>query len=141
MASGNGVAAWALNRLAALTGETRYARAAERTLELFAPAMREHPQGFGMLMIALEEQLEPPATAILRGTEPALAEWSRAMALEYLPATMVLALPEGLRGLPPVLDKPAAAAVNAWLCRGVICLPPIASVDALRKACKDVAFR
>jgi hypothetical protein len=63
------------------------------------------------------------------------------MALEYLPATMVLALPEGLRGLPPVLDKPAAAAVNAWLCRGVICLPPIASVDALRKACKDVAFR
>jgi uncharacterized protein YyaL (SSP411 family) len=141
MASGNGVAAWALNRLAALTGETRYARAAQRALELFAPAMREHPQGFGMLMIALEEQLEPPATAILRGAEPALAGWSRAMALEYLPATMVLALREGLRGLPPVLDKPAAAVVNAWLCRGVICLPPIDSVDALRKACKGVAFR
>jgi uncharacterized protein YyaL (SSP411 family) len=141
MASGNGVAAWALNRLAAITGEQRYAQAAERALALFYPSMREHPQGFAMLAIALEEQLEPTATAILRGAEPALATWIRAMSREYLPATMVLAVPEGLRGLPPVLDKPAAASVTAWLCRGVACLPPIDSVDALRKACKDVAFR
>jgi uncharacterized protein YyaL (SSP411 family) len=141
MASGNGMAAWALNRLAAITGEARYARAAERTLELYYSAMREHPQGFAMLMIALEEQLEPPATAILRGAEPALAAWSGAMAREYLPATLVLALPQGLRDLPPVLDKPVSGAVNAWLCRGVSCLPPIDSVDALRKACKDASMR
>ncbi len=50
MASGNGMAAYALNRLAALTGEARYARAAERTLELFHPSMREHPSGYGMLL-------------------------------------------------------------------------------------------
>ena len=141
MASGNGVAAWALNRLAAITGEARYARAAGRTLELFAPAMREHPQGFGMLAIALEEQLEPPATAILRGAEPALASWSRAMAGEYLPSTMILGVPQGLGVLPPVLDKPVAGAVNAWLCRGVTCLPPIDSVEALKKACKDSSLR
>jgi len=54
---------------------------------------------------------------------------------------MVLAVPEGLRGLPPVLDKPASAAVNAWLCRGVTCLPPIDNVEALRKACKDSSLR
>jgi uncharacterized protein YyaL (SSP411 family) len=141
MASGNGVAAWALNRLAALTGETRYARAAERTLELFAPAMRAQPQGFAMLMIALEEQLEPPATAILRGPAPALEPWARAMAQEFLPATQVIAAPEGTTGLPPALDKPATGSVNAWLCRGVTCLPPIDSVEALKKACKGSSLR
>jgi uncharacterized protein YyaL (SSP411 family) len=141
MASGNGVAAWALNRLAALTGETRHARAAERALERFHPWMREHPQGFGMLSIALDEQLEPPASAILRGPAPALVPWSRAMAREYLPGVMVIAVPEGTPQLPPVLDKPATGAVVAWLCRGVTCLPPIGSVDALREACKGNPLR
>ena len=94
-----------------------------------------------MLAIALEEQLEPPATAILRGAEPALTSWVQAMGREYLPGTMVLAAPEGLRDLPPVLDKPVAGAVNAWLCRGVTCLPPIDSVEALKQACKDGSMR
>ncbi|HEX5767362.1 MAG TPA: thioredoxin domain-containing protein, partial [Burkholderiales bacterium] len=58
--SGNAVAAWALNRLHALTGEPRYAAAAARTLALFYPAMREHPGGFAMMAIALEEQLRQP---------------------------------------------------------------------------------
>ena len=63
------------------------------------------------------------------------------MAREYLPGTMVIALPEGTPGLPPVLDKPLTESVNAWLCRGVTCLPPIDRVEALREACKGSAFR
>jgi len=103
--------------------------------------MREHPSGFAMLLLALEEQLEPPATAILRGPAPALPSWSQAMAREYLPGTLVLAIPAGTPGLPPVLDKPASASVNAWLCRGVTCLPPMDGLDALRKACKEAVLR
>jgi len=141
MASGNGMAAYALNRLAALTGEARYTRAAERTLELFHPSMHEHPSGYAMLLLALEEQLEPPSTAILRGPAQALPPWSQAMAREYLPGTLVLAIPAGTPGLPPVLDKPASASVNAWLCRGVTCLPPMDGLDALRKACKEAVLR
>jgi uncharacterized protein YyaL (SSP411 family) len=141
MASGNGMAAYVLNRLAALTGEARYARAAQRALELFYPSMRERPSGYAMLLLALEEQLEPPATAILRGAAQALSPWSQAMAREYLPGTLVLAIPAGTQGLPPILDKPASASVNAWLCRGVTCLPPMAGLDALRKACKQAALR
>ena len=141
MASGNGMAAYALNRLAALTGEARYARAAERTLELFHPSMREHPSGYAMLLVALEEQLEPPATVIVRGPAQSLPPWSQAMAREYLPGTLVLAIPADTPGLPPVLDKPASARVNAWLCRGVTCLPPMDGLDALRKACKEAALR
>ncbi len=141
MASGNGMAAFALNRLAALTGDVRYARAAERTLALFYPPMLERPSGYGMLLLALEEQLEAPATAILRGDADALAPWAQGMAREYLPGTLVLAVPSGTPGLPDALDKPTGNAVNAWLCRGVTCLPPIDSVHALVKACKEAALR
>jgi hypothetical protein len=140
MPSGNGMAALALNRLAALTGETRYADAAERTLRLFQPQLRAQPMGFATLLAALEEWLEPPATAILRGAPDEIRGWARAMAREYLPRTLVLAIPAGAPGLPPVLDKPAAAHARAWLCRGTSCLPPFDDVAALREACKEAVF-
>jgi len=139
-ASGNGVAAYALNRLAALSGDTRYADAAERTLRQFYPAMREHSSGFAMLLIALEEMLQPPVTAIVRGPRSGLAAWSQAMAQTYLPRTLTLAIAPQADALPAVLDKPAAGPVRAWVCRGTHCLPPIDRVDALRDACKQAVF-
>jgi hypothetical protein len=136
--SGNAVAAWVLERLAALTGEARYSRAARRTVELFYPAMLEHPAGFAMMAIALEEQLEPPASVILRGSETALGSWLPDLAREYLPATLLLAVPEGTGGLPAVLDKPSRPGeVNAWVCRGVTCLQPISQLSTLIRTCKE----
>jgi len=136
--SGNAIAAWALGRLAALTGEQRYAQAAERALGLFYPAMRDYPAGFGAMAIALDEFLEPPKVLVLRGKTQALAEWRAALAREYLPDTTLLAIPDGAKGLPAPLDKPARAEpVNAWLCRGVTCLPPISDLVNLTKALKD----
>ena len=99
--------------------------------------MRAQPHGRATLLVALEEWLEPPAIVIVRGAAAALREWSDAMAREYLPRTLVLAIPAGASGLPPVLDKPVAQDVQAWLCRGATCLPPIGSVQALRKACAE----
>ena len=142
MPSGNGMAALALNRLAVLTGEDRYARAAERTLELFYPAMRERPAGFGQLAAALEECLAPPQILVLRGEREATDRWRAELAHEYLPDTLVLAIANGVAGLPPALDKPARAEpVNGWLCRGVTCLAPISALDELRSACKAGGLR
>jgi uncharacterized protein YyaL (SSP411 family) len=140
--SGNAVAAWALQRLAALTGEQRYAGTAERTLELFFPAMRDYPAGFGAMAIALEESLQPPNILVLRGKAAVLEQWKTALAGEYLPDTAVLAIGEGVPGLPASLDKPAAGnpasqPVNGWLCRGVTCLPPISDLVHLKKALKE----
>jgi uncharacterized protein len=142
MPSGNGLAAFALTRLAALTGEDRYARAAERTLELFYPAMRDAPAGFGQLAIALQECLSPPRVLVLRGERAALGPWQAAFAREYLPDTLVVAIENGAAELPPALDKPARPEpVNGWLCRGVICLAPISSLDDLLRACKANGLR
>jgi uncharacterized protein len=138
--SGNAVAAWALGRLAALTGNERHARAAQRTLELFYPPMRDYPAGFGAMTIALDEQLSPPRTLILRGHPAALDAWRIELVREFLPDLAVLAIPDGTPGLPALIDKPARPEpVNGWLCRGVTCLQPISDLVNLKKALKEQA--
>jgi len=140
--SGNGVAAWVLGRLAALTGEDRYARAAERTLELFYPAMRDRGGGHAQLCIALGEFLVPPSVLVLRGEAGAVSQWGAELARDFLPDTLVVPAHNGVNGLPPVLDKPLRPeAVNGWLCRGVTCLAPISSFEELRRACKETGLR
>ena len=63
--SGNAVAAWALNRLAFLTGDTRYSDAAASTIALFWPQLQRQPAAFGTMLSALEEQLLPTRTLIV----------------------------------------------------------------------------
>jgi len=138
--SGNALAAWGLGRLAAITGEERYARAAERTLELFYPQMRDYPAGFAAMAIALDEALQPPRTLILRGRGEALRAWQAELAREFLPDLTVLALPDGIPALGALLDKPARPEpVNAWLCRGVTCLAPMSDLVHLKKTLKEQA--
>src|SRR4051812_732665 len=138
MPSGNAIAAWALGRLAALTGEQRYAVAAERTLALFYPAMREYPAGYAAMAMALAEQLAPPKVLVLRGRQPELERWQEELARDYLPDGLVIALADGLAGLPAALDKPKRREpVNGWLCRGVTCLAPISDLIQLKTACKE----
>jgi hypothetical protein len=136
--SGNAVAAQCLGRLAYLTEDSRYAQAAERTLRLFFPLMREHPAGYAAMASALAEQMTPPKLLVLRGQPGPVARWRDELASEYLPDTVVLALPDDATGLPPALDKPRRAEpVNGWLCRGVICLAPISDFVQLSAACKE----
>jgi uncharacterized protein YyaL (SSP411 family) len=129
--SGNGAAAFALQRLHFLTGESRYAVAAERTLAQFQAAMAEQPGGYASLLAALEEHAVPPRTVILRGPEKDLLRWRAALAERYLPHTLVIALGTELKRLPPALAKPGGAVVNAWVCEGVTCLAPIDRLETL----------
>jgi len=136
--SGNAVAAWALGRLHALTGEPRYAAAAARTLELFYPAMRDYPGGFAMMAIALDEHLAQPKTLVLRGRQDAVTAWKAELAREFMPDTLMLAIADGVPGLPRLLDKPARPGeVNGWLCRGVSCLEPINDLPQLKQLLKE----
>jgi uncharacterized protein YyaL (SSP411 family) len=127
--AGNGVAACALQRLGHLLGETRYLVAAERTLQLFWPQISHSPAGFGSLLLTLEEALTPPDIIVLKGPAGQMAEWQRA--LGAAPHRLVLALPNGIAGLPETLAKPESDCVNAWVCRGVTCSAPTANLEEL----------
>jgi len=138
--SGNGVAAFALQRFGHLIGEPRYLAAAERTLKLFYPALERQPSAYASLATALEEWLEPPQTVIMRGPERELSEWQKAFNASYRPDTLALAIPSAVRDLPATLAKPVPskgsgqAVVNAWVCRGVTCLPPIGDRGEFERA-------
>ncbi|MGA8054727.1 MAG: thioredoxin domain-containing protein [Burkholderiales bacterium] len=130
--SGNGVAAFALQRLGHLTGDPRYLDAADRVLRAFQQPVSRHPEGFASLLNALSEQLTPTRVVVLRGPADRLGEWARALGAKYQPDTMVLALPEALQGLPDALSKPAVTGeVNAYLCQGVSCFAPIKDLHTL----------
>jgi len=129
--AGNAVAAQALQRLGHLLGEPRYLAAAERTLRLFYPEIAAEPANHASFLAVLEEYLAPPRIVVLRGPAEMMREWRAALRRTHPPATLVLAIPNGSGALPGCLAKPESAAVNAWLCQGVKCLPPITNPDDL----------
>jgi len=132
--SGNGVAALALQRLGHLVGEARYLDAAERTLRLFQDAMERQPSAYSTLLTALDECLAPPRFVVLRGSTRDLEPWWQALAAIYRPDTLVFSIPADSVDLPEALDKPVPpTGVNAWLCEGVSCGPPIAALSDLKR--------
>jgi len=129
--SGNGVAAFALQRLGHLTGETRYLESADRTLRLYYPDVCRQPGGFATLLTALEESLIPPAMVVIRGPQEQLIDWKRKISANYWPWVVSVGVPPERTDLPSILDKPERRTVNAWVCAGVKCLEPIDDFSCL----------
>ena len=136
MPSGNGIAAFTLQRLGHLLGEARYLEAAERTLKLYYPALAQQPSGFMSLLLALQEYLTPPQIIILRSAPGASAAWRRQLVQHYWPGAMTLILEGEFDGLPETLAKPLSQDASAWVCQGVKCLPVIKSCTELIVACQ-----
>ena len=138
--SGNGIAAYALQRLGHLLGEPRYLDAAGRALQLFYPHIERHPSAFVSLCTALEEWLAPPRTVILRGEPAALIEWRQLLRQHYRADTLMLEISNKNHELHGALGKPApATGVNAWVCRGVSCLPAITDATELERVLDERA--
>ena len=129
--NGNGIAAMALQRLGHMLGETRYLEAAERTLKAFDNVVQRNPAACPSLLMALEEYMEPPALVILRGPSVLMRQWQQELNRQYLPNTISLALPDVLDDIPPALARSSQNVVNAWVCRGVQCLPPVDNLEGL----------
>jgi uncharacterized protein len=132
MPSGNGMAAYALQRLGHLVGEPRYLAAAERTLHLFYPAMVANPRGYSSMLMALCEYVAPPTLVVLRGDPHVMASWALAVNERARVHEYVIVVPEASADLPDALVKPAGNA--AWVCAGNACLPPIHDLPALLRS-------
>jgi hypothetical protein len=138
--AGNGVAAFVLQRLGHLLGDSRYLAAAEQTLRAAAPVLEKYPQAHTSLLTALEELLNPPETIILRGEAAAIETWRRDLAKLYAPRRVVLAVPTGANNLPPALgDKPARGEAIAYVCEGNVCSAPLESFSALAAHLRQAA--
>ena len=134
--SGNGVAAFALQRLGHLLGETRYLDASARCLRVFQTQLTQHPIAYPTLLAALDESLEPPRVILLRGPAALLGPWSAALNPKLGARDMALTLPNGLE-LPDALAKPESDHPAAWICSGTAypegykCQPPVTELSSL----------
>ena len=128
--SGNGVAAFALQRLGHLLGETRYLEASARCLRLFQAQLAQQPIAYPTLLAVLDEALLPPRVILLRGPAAALREWAAALTPTLSARDVMLVLPNGA-SVPAALAKPESAEPAAWICSGTACQPAVTDLTAL----------
>jgi hypothetical protein len=135
--SGNGVAARVLIRLGLLLGETRYLDAAERTLRAAWAMLEKYPHAHTSLLMALDELTEPPAIVVLRGPAEELDNWRMELDKLYDPRRVVVAIPSDATDTPAGLaqKKPQGRTI-AYLCRGMTCSAPLATLGELLRELK-----
>jgi len=133
MPSGNGVAAFVLQRLGHLLGEPRYIDAAEKTLRSAWKAMDEYPHGHVTLLNALDEYLNPPEVVVIRGEDAEIASWRDSAARLYAPTRLVLAISADEQDLPGLLAErvPLEDETVAYRCVGTHCELPVTNWEAL----------
>lgn len=138
MPAGNSVAALVLSRLARLTGEERWGRAARLQLAWLAGAARRYPAGHGFAMLAFLEELWPTAELVVTAgeTPEGLRDLLRRRPCPGL--TVMVKTPENAAGLeelaPFTVAYPVAErGARFYLCRGRACALPVESVSELEK--------
>jgi len=121
--SANSLAAVALLRLGALTGERRYTEAAESVLLLLGRLVADHPTAFGHLLGAVDLLHAGITEVVVTGQRPDLVEAVRGT---YRP-NLVLAWGEPRPG--PLWD--GRDGDRAWVCRDFACRAPVDDVESL----------
>jgi uncharacterized protein YyaL (SSP411 family) len=143
--SENSLAAGALLRLAALTGEHRYEALAREVVDAMAPLMGRHPVAFGELLAALERAVSPPIEIAVIGApdDPRTIALRREVTSRLLPTAVVLCAPPGLGGSSPLLaDRPLVAGASAaYVCERFACRAPVTDPAALRAELGRVLHR
>ena len=133
MPSGNGIAAFALQRLGHLLGEAKYIEAAERTLRCAWKAMDEYPHGHVTLLTALEEYLAPPEIIVIRGATKEINRWRDSASRLYAPSRLIFAVGANEEDLPGLLAERKAipGETVAYRCVGTHCELPVTTWEAL----------
>jgi len=136
--SGNAVAATLLLRLHALTDEEVYRRRAMETLETFAGVVEHFGLYAASYGLALRRAVEGPVQVCVIGEDALAEELAGTSMAGYVVNKSVVRLQwEQMRALPPALAEtlphlPQSGGSVAVVCKGMSCLPPVASVEGLK---------
>ncbi|MGC3969710.1 MAG: hypothetical protein QM775_20980 [Pirellulales bacterium] len=134
--SGTGMTLLVLTRLAKLTGNEKYAKAAERGLRTVGELFERAPTAVGQSLLALDLWLGPTQEMVVAAPDAAgRDEVLRVYRRQFRPHQVVAATPsEGksplldavLQGKRPVDGKPAL-----YVCENFTCRAPIVGLDAI----------
>ncbi len=139
--SGNGMAAYALLRLARLSGREEFDAAGQRTLEMLSGEMARATMGVGQALMALDDLLGPAYELVLvdgRSAEESAAA-SRSIEAAYLPNVVVArrAHSQEDASIAPILAATLAGKKSLdgqptlYVCEHGACRPPVVGVAAI----------
>jgi uncharacterized protein len=131
--SGNSVAALALWKLGAITGNPAYRQSTDRTLRFFAQRFQQLPQALPHMGLAFLAWLEEPRRVVVTG-DPATAETRRLLSSlhsVYQPHKVILGHSGPIEAFARSL--PAKAEPTAYLCTGTACQPPTSDPAELQQ--------
>jgi uncharacterized protein len=139
--SGNSAAVMTLLRLHGYTGDERYLREAERTLELFAPFIEKQPFAFSHMLEAVDLYQRGTTDVVLVGERNSaeISEWIEQLGHSYVPNRAIFTVdpgvtedalvPEQVQGKSQIDGR-----LTAYVCRDRTCSAPITSVKELDDA-------
>src|SRR5450759_4935892 len=133
--SGNAMSVLVLLRLAALTGEGRYADAAEGALGLVGTAPARYPTAFAQWLVALDWRVGPVDEIALVGApdDPRLGRLLDVVRAGFRPRQVVVVAPDPAASAVPLLQARFAlrGLPTAFVCRGFACRQPVTEPEAL----------
>jgi hypothetical protein len=134
--SGNSVAVLSLLKLGAITGQKKFAEAAEKTLHLFAQRLQNFPQGVPFLLHALDFSLEEPRRVVIVGDKnfTNFHELLLAAHAVYQPNKIVSGNVGAVEAFAKTL--PAKNEATVYLCTGNSCQPPTSDAAKVKEALK-----
>ncbi len=135
--SGSAMAVTVLLKLAALTGEARYAEAAERALSSVQPVLAQHPSAFAQWLSALAFALAEPREIALVGeprSDPAMAAMLEVVFAGYRPFQVAALKRPGEASMVSLLAgrEQIQGRATAAVCRHFTCQMPVTEPEALR---------
>ncbi len=141
--SGNSVAALNLLRLYALTLNSFWRDKADATLEAFAAPVRQHPAGYGQMLMALDYKLGPSREIVLSAKDmnPEVRTWWHFLMTGFFPRTEFLFYDLSAQGsaslvslAPFVKDQPPLEGrPTVYVCENHVCQLPVQGLEKLRQ--------
>ena len=137
MPSGNAVAALVLQRLFHLTGEIAWKQAAEQQMRFLSAAMQEYPAGHSVSLRAFMEEVYPSRQLVcVTGDKQIPSEIKGIDAFHFSVLVKTKSNEQELSLLAPFVQEypiPEPNQVRYYLCQNGACLPPVDSIDELKK--------
>jgi uncharacterized protein YyaL (SSP411 family) len=135
--AGNSAAALGLLRLAALSGEARFAERGRSVLALFGDPAVTHPDSFAHFLRALDFDHSATREVALVGDD--LSALEGVVRAAFRPNVVIAAGPAGATE-PPLLDARTeiGGEPTAYVCEGFTCNLPVTDPDQLRRELAEV---
>jgi uncharacterized protein YyaL (SSP411 family) len=130
--SGNSVAAFALLKLAAITGREDFKKPAETTLRLFAHRLQNFPQAMPFMLHAVDFWLEEPRRIVIAGdsNHAKTCELLRAAHSVYQPNKIVFGNTGSVEPFAKTLSAKGGPVV--YLCTDNSCQPPTSEAEKVK---------